>query len=142
MPSTDATASDIPCWTEALHVRFDQATGRLRKSGGWISNDFNYDETISGTARTLYSATINQKVYTVIGTNSYLYGLIGSDLVNISPLQTSSTAAANSLDTHYATLANNPITTTNGSKYIVIADTEAALFQVGDEYVLKWRIDN
>jgi hypothetical protein len=137
MPSTDATSSDIPCWSAGNHVRFDPTTGRLRKLAGWESSSFDYDETISGTIRTIYSANISQRVYTLLGTNSNLYSLIGSRLNNISPLQTSATAAANSLDTHYATLASDPIATTSGSTMLVISDSEAALFEAGDIYTLS-----
>lgn len=137
MPSTDATASDIPCWAFTDKCRFDPTTGRLRKIGGWIVNTFDYGSTISGVARTLYSATISEKVYTVIGTNSYLYSLIGSNLTNITPLQTSAIAIADSLDTHYATLGSNPLATTNGSNFVVVTDTEAALFKIGDTYTLS-----
>lgn len=137
MPSTDATPTDIPCWANALHVRFDPNTGRVRKLGGWVANTFDYDAEIEGTVRTIYSVVINLKIYTIIGTNSYLYSLIGSDLANITPLDTSSEAAANSLATNYGTLANNPVTTTNGSKSIVLTDTSAAKYQVGDSYKLS-----
>lgn len=136
MPSTDATPSDIPCWASGYHVRFDSNTGRLRKLAGWNSISFDYDATIMGTMRNIYSATINQRVTTIIGTNSYLYSVIGSRLSNITPLDTSPITAANSLATHYATLANNPITTINGSNTITIADTQASLFKVGDSYTL------
>lgn len=137
MPSTDATASDIPCWSSGYHVRFDTSTGRLRKLAGWSSIAFDYGLTISGIMRTIFSSTINQKVYTAIGTHSHLYSLVGSELVNITPLDTSSVAIANSLATHYATFASNPITTVSGSTTITIADTQASLFQVGDYYTLS-----
>lgn len=137
MPSTDATASDIPCWASTYHVRFDPTTGRIRKLGGWMSTSFNYGNTISGTSRTLYSAIINQKVYTIIGTNSYLYALVGSILTNITPLDTSSVAVANSLATHYGTLASNPITTINGSHYITVADADAGRYRINDNYTLS-----
>ncbi len=137
MPSTDASASDIPCWTYGNHIRFDTNTGRVRKIYGWSSITFNYSTSITGTTRTVYSANINQKVYTILGTNCCLYSLIGSDLANITPLATTPISIANSLATHYATLASNPITTINGSATITIADTQASLFQVGDIYVLS-----
>lgn len=137
MPSTDATPSDIPCWSSGYHIRFDSTTGRLRKLAGWAGISFDYDATISGTLRTIYSATINQQVTTILGTNSNLYSLIGSSLTNITPLDTTPIAVANSLATHYGTLANNPITTVNGSNTIVISDTQASLFQVGDVYTLS-----
>lgn len=137
MPSTDATPSDIPCWAFTRHVRFDPTTGRVRKLGGWMSNSFDYDEEVEGTIRTIYSATINQKVYTVLGTNNNLYALIGSSLTNISPLDSVSVSAANSLATHYGTLASNPIATTNGSNYVTVSDADASRYQVNDNYTLS-----
>lgn len=137
MPSTDATPFDIPCWSMTDKIRFDPETGRIRKIGGWTLNTFDYDQTITGTIRTIFSDTINQKVYTVIGTNSYLYGLIGSSLTNITTLDTVAVAAANSLETHYGTLANNPFTTTNGSMSVVVADTSASRYETGDIYTLS-----
>lgn len=137
MPFTDATPSDIPCWATSLHIRFDPTTGRIRKLGGWSSSSFDYDAEIEGVARTLYSATIDNRVYTIIGTQCYLYSLVGSRLDNITPVLTSSTAAANSLATLYGTLANNPITTVNGSTTITIADTSSARLQPGDLVTLS-----
>jgi hypothetical protein len=137
MPATDATASDIPCWASTYHVRFDPTTGRIRKLGGWTANTFDYDAEISGVIRTVYSATINQKVYTILGTQSYLYSLIGSQLVNITPLDTTAIPAANSLATLYGTLSNNPITTVDGSNSVAITDTSSSKFQAGDIYTLS-----
>lgn len=137
MPSTDATPSDIPCWADTYHVRFDPTTGRLRKLGGWVSNTFDYGDTVTGTIRTVYSATINQKVYTVLGTQCYLYGLIGSSLTNITPVDTTATPAANSLATHYGTLTNNPIATVTGSNSVTVTDADAARYQVNDRYTLS-----
>lgn len=137
MPATDATGFDIPCYADSYHVRFDPSTGRPRKIGGWVSNIFDYGAEVVGTMRTIYSATINQKVYTILGTESYLYSLIGSTLTNISPLKTTTVSAPDSLSTHYDTLANNPLTTTNGSGYINVSDPEAERFIVGDRYTLS-----
>jgi len=132
MPSTDATPSDIPCWAFSDKIRFDPTTGRPRKIGGWVSNTFDYSAAMSGTCRSVFSATINGKVYTTLGTNSYQYSLIGSRLTNITPLKTTPIAAANSLNTHYGTLASDPLTTVNGSALVVVSDTEAILFKVND----------
>lgn len=137
MPFADATPSDIPCWADSLHVRFDPTTGRIRKLGGWVSNTFDYDGEIAGTIRTVYSATINQKVYTLLGTNSHLYALIGSSLTNITPLQTTPIAVANSLATHYDTLAADPINTLIGSNYITVTDADAARYKINDNYTLS-----
>lgn len=137
MPPTDATASDIPCWTSAYGIRFDPNTGRPRKIGGYTSSMFDYNAVISGTIRTIYSAIVNQKVYTILGTQCNLYSLIGSRLVNITPSQASGTLAANSISTHFGTLANNPVNTTVGSKTISITDSSYSRYQVNDSYKLS-----
>lgn len=137
MPSTDATASDVPCWTSALHVRFDPTTGRVRKLGGWTARDFDYDLTVDGTIRTVFSATINQKVYTILGTNTGVYSNIGSVLNNITPLITAPVAAANSLATHYGTLGADPINTVSGSNTVTVTDPDAGRYQLNDRYVLS-----
>ena len=137
MPSSDATPFDVPCWVSSQGIRFDPESGRPRKIGGWQSQDFDYGAQIKGVARTLFSATINQKVYTVIGTNSYLYSLIGSSLTNITPLDTNTIAIPNSLSTHYGLLGNDPFTTTNGSRTVVVTDPDADLYKVGDRYTLS-----
>lgn len=137
MPTSDATSFDIPCWSDSLHIRFDPTTGRVRKLGGWVGNDFDYGAQIEGITRTVYSASINQKIYTVLGTNENLYSLIGSTLTNITPLQTSSVAAPDSLATHYDTLANDPFTTVNASNDVVISDAEASNYQLNDIYTIS-----
>lgn len=137
MPLTDATPSDIPCWQDAFHCRFDPNTGRLKKIGGWERNVFDFNETIRGIIRTVWSATINQRIYTILGTNTNLYSVLGSRLANITPFQTTSINIPNSLSTHYGSLANNPIETTLGSNTIAITDTEADLFKPGDVYTLS-----
>lgn len=137
MPSSDATNFDIPCWSMSYGIRFDPETGRPRKVGGNIINTFDYNATVSGTIRTVYSNIINQKIYTILGTNTSVYGVIGSQLTNIGPLDTATVAAANSLSTHYGTLAANPLTTVNGSKTVIIADTDAAKYKPGDIYTLS-----
>lgn len=137
MPSTDGTRSDIPCYSDTLHMRFDPTTGRLRKIGGWMTQLYNFGASVVGTIRTIYSVTINQKVYTILGTESTLYALIGSILTNITPLKATSVAAANSLATHFGTLANNPIATVNGSNFVTVTDADAARYQPFDNYTLS-----
>lgn len=134
-PAPDSTAFATDHFTYAEKIRFVEDVPE--KIGGWEQFNFNNDATIDGTSRSIYSQSINGRVYTTIGTNSKLYSVIGSELTNITPLSTSTATVANSLATHYATLANNPVTTVNGSKTIVIADTEAALFEIGDTYKLS-----
>lgn len=118
-PPTDATEQVTTHWTDARNVR--SFNGLPRKLGGWTSYMFDGGNTISGAPRTLYSQRISTSLWALIGTNTRLYSLLGTSLTNITPLVTATTAIANSLDTNYSTLANNPITTVNGSTTVTFA---------------------
>lgn len=93
--------------------------------------------TIIGCVRAIFSANLDEKVQTMLGGSKALYALLGSDLSNLTPLLTATTAIANSLDTHYDTLASDPLATTNGSNEVIVTDTEAGLFEAGDTYTLS-----
>lgn len=134
-PSTDRTALSTPHYTFADKIRFWR--GIPQKIGGWLRFYFENMASIMGIARTLYSAVIANVATTIIGTNSYLYALFGQSLTNITPLQTSTIAIANSLANDYGTLAANPITTSIGTGNITVADTNASFYQAGDVYTLS-----
>ncbi len=129
-PVTDKTASATNHYIFSDKVR--TRDGIMEKIGGYESIQFDYSDTIDGYSRSLYTDFINGKYYTVIGTNRKLYSLIGTRLSNISPLKTTSVAAANSLATQYGTLSNNPFSTTNGSNFVTVSDTQASRFRAGD----------
>lgn len=132
---TDNTALSTKHFTWAQGIRF--VKGLPQKIGGWTLFQFSGDATIYGTARSIFSSSINGRVRTVIGTDKRLYDVTGSTLTNITPLQTTTIAVANALDNHYATLAANPISVTSGSNVITVTDTEASKFQIGDTYTLS-----
>lgn len=134
-PLTERTSLSTNHWRASDKIRF--IDGFPQKRAGWLTVSFDNDDAISGCARSIYSTRFSNAVYSLIGTNEKLYSLFGTELVNITPLVTATTAIADSLDTHYDTLASNPLTTTSGSRNIVIADTEAALFQTGDTYTIS-----
>lgn len=133
-PATDATPSSVRQYVDAQNIRF--VKGKPQKIGGWDPVTLN-GQSVSGIARSVFGSQISGKVQTLLGSSEGLYGLIGSDNQNITPFLTSSTAAANSLDTHYDALASDPVTTTNGSAFVEIADTDATKYQVGDSYTLS-----
>lgn len=134
-PITDRTRLNTQHYTYTDKIRFWR--GSPQKIGGWLSVMFEYYNQIQGYARSLYSAIIQQYQATVIGTHSDLYALYGNLLINITPLETSTNAIANSIETNYDTLANNPIGTTLGTGDLTITDTSAALYQEGDSYTLS-----
>lgn len=133
-PSTDNTPLATKHWTFSDKIRF--VNGFPQKIGGWTLSTILSGETILGAARMLFSAILAGRVQTVVGTDEKLYGLRGSRLTNITPLQTSTTAIANSLATLFGTLANNPVSVTNGSATITISDTSASRFKINDTVTL------
>ena len=135
MPITDSTAARTVHFIYTKAIRF--VDGVPEKVGGNVSIDFDYDATISGTVRTIFTDIVSGIYYALFGSNEKLYSMLGSRLTNITPLVTSSTAAANSLATLYGTLANNPLSTTNGSPTITVADTSASRLTAGDTITLS-----
>lgn len=134
-PSTDKSAFATQHYTAADKIRF--RFGYPQKIGGWNAAIFTAGSTIAGKARSLFSTILSTAINTLIGTNTKLYSLSGSVLINITPLQTSTIAIAASLATDFGTLASNPITTVNGSGTITIADTNASKYLVGDTVTLS-----
>lgn len=111
--------------------------GYPEKIGGWEQANFYRDETVNGVVRSIYSMEILGRPHLLIGTNTRLYDVNGGQLVNITPIQPDSVAAANSLSTSYDTLANNPFTMTNGSNLVVINDVDAPLYKIGDTITIS-----
>lgn len=120
-PSTDFTTASTPHFVEADKVRFRD--GFPEKIGGWESVTINNNDPVNGCARSIFSYNLAGNVRYLIGTESNLYSLLGSQLTNITPLVTATTAIANSLDSNFGTLANKPIATVNGSNTVTITDT-------------------
>lgn len=133
-PSTDSTPQSTQHFVAAQGIRF--IDGYPHKIGGWQSVEFDNDDVIDGCARTVISRFVNGSVWYNVGTDTSLYNIFGSGLVNITPLSTSTTAIANSLATYYKTLANNPIATTSGSNDLVITDTSTRI-RAGDTVVIS-----
>jgi hypothetical protein len=126
-PSLDSTALLTLHYTATDKVFFkgkDQQPPKLAKIDGWVSSPTYTENAIGflGACRSVWSYQYLFK-RTLFGTSSRLYCLQQGELFNITPLQTSSTAAANSLATNYTTLANDPIATVNGSTTVTIAHT-------------------
>lgn len=134
-PSTDKTAFATDHYTFSDKIRF--VDGLPEKIGGWDSVVFANSNVAKGAMRTIFSITVSGRVITVLGTNEKLYAQIGSILTNITPLQAATVAIADSLATDYDTLANNPVTTVNGSPTVTIADSNAGSYKAGDLITLS-----
>ncbi len=129
-PSTDDTNFFAQNYTASNGIRFRK--GIPEKKGGFTKFNYQMGQSTTGAPRAEYSTEINGAFYTLIGTSTRLYALIGSVLTNITPFLTSSTAAANSLSTLYGTLANDPISTIINSNIVTVQDASASRLRVGD----------
>jgi hypothetical protein len=119
-PSTDKSPFATKHYTQADKIRF--RFGYPEKIGGWYSILLTGGASISGYARSLFSAIISTSINTLIGTNSYVYALSGSSLSNITPIAATTVPVANSLTTDYQLgFSNNPISTVSGSTVITFA---------------------
>jgi len=132
--SVDSTAQATQHFVAASKIRF--IDGFPAKIGGWQSVLFDDDAVISGCSRSIFSHYVNGNVQYIIGTDTNLFNIFGSQLTNITPVVATPVAIANSLATTYGTLGNNPVTTVSGSNTITIADT-ATKVRVGDTIVLS-----
>ncbi|CAB4164578.1 hypothetical protein UFOVP826_53 [uncultured Caudovirales phage] len=119
-PSTDETPWATEHYIDTLGVRF--RNNKPEKSGGFLKQSFDNGNTIAGVPRAIYSQIINGKAYTLYGTHSRLYAVVGSGLINITPFGTSSVAVGANLTTTYGTLPTvNPLTTVSGEREVTIA---------------------
>ncbi|MEE8208534.1 MAG: hypothetical protein V3T88_06245 [Nitrosomonadaceae bacterium] len=133
-PITDFTNQSTSHWTAADKIRF--VDGFPEKIGGWTVFTLESGQAVSGCPRTIFSYILDGKVFYSIGTHTRLYSLLSSQLTNITPLVTATTAIANSLDTHFGLLGNDPIDTVNTSTTLTINDT-ATVVRVGDTITLS-----
>jgi hypothetical protein len=133
-PSTDKPTASTRHYTFTDKIRF--VDGLPEKVGGWESLSYDQGDSISGAARSLFSYILSGLNRYMIGTNTRLYDLTASASTNITPVQVATTVIANSLDTYYTTLGNDPVATTNTSTTLVVTDT-AHKFEVNDTVTLS-----
>lgn len=116
-PTTDFTQLDSLTYVAADKVRFQN--GRLRKLKGWVRNFSTNFQRLAGCARAIYSyIPTDQFPRVLIGTSSRLYVFYKGAFYNITPLVTSTTAIANSLETVYLTDSAYSVTTESGSAIV------------------------
>lgn len=119
-PDTDFTTASTPHFVSADKIRFRD--GFPEKIGGFESVSIEGGTLIGGCLRSIYSYNLSNNVNYLLGTNSNLYHLLGSALTNITPLVETATPIANSLDSNYGVLANDPLSTVSGSNEITVSD--------------------
>lgn len=132
--SSDMPEATTQHYTFSDKIRF--VGGYPEKIGGWSAVSLDVGESLFGSCRSVYSYTLDSYNRYLIGSNSALFDLTGSNSTNITPVKTVSVSAANSLATYYGTLTNNPIATVNGSTTITITDA-AHKFKAGDIVTLS-----
>jgi len=133
-PVTDFTTASTPHFIAADKIRFRD--GFPEKIGGWLVFTLDNDDPINGCTRSIFSYVLSKNIRYIIGTDLNLYSLFGTSLVNITPLVTATTAIANSLDSNFGTLANDPVATVSGTATLTITDT-ATKVRVGDTITLS-----
>lgn len=117
-PEPDATELETLHYTDTDNVYFNN--GKLWTLPGYLAVLFAVDNYIGGAARSLISYRSTTANY-IIGTSSRLYSYQLGTLYNITPIDSTTHAIANSISTVYSALANNPITTEIGSTDLEIA---------------------
>lgn len=133
-PVTDKPIATTQHYTFTKHIRF--VDGFPEKIGGWESLTFDDSKTINGCVRSIFSYKLSGLSRYLLGSNTKLYDIFGSELTNITPLDTSTIAIANSLDTFHGTLGSNPIDSVSGSATLTINDTGHKLV-AGDTVTLS-----
>lgn len=133
-PETDKPEATTQHFVDISRIRFKD--GLPEKIGGWESLAFDSGRVLGGCTRTIYSYKLSGQNRYLLGSNTKLFDMFGSELTNITPLKTATTAIANSLDTFHGTLGTDPIATVDGSTTITITDTAHKL-QPGDTVTLS-----
>ena len=136
--NADFTNQSTPHYVFADKVRFKD--GFPEKIGGWVSVDLDNKFGLLGCTRNIYSYFQGANINYILGTNSGLYAVNTlNDLNNITPVQTASTEN-NVYSSNYGGLANNPLTTTLGSRVITVSDPSHRLLN-GDVVQLSGAVD-
>lgn len=110
------TLITAPCYTDTDHVHFkDGVLTTIPPYSITVQTGDDGVMELFGGLRCIHASKLsgtNAGTYFFFATHSHLYVLCNGTLYNITPLETSSTA-----------LANNPITTSNGSSIVTVAQT-------------------
>lgn len=113
-PSPDSTELDGVMFQDGQHIRF--YNGRPQTNGGTQQITTSGMLSLAGCNRFIINyRKDDNNIYTVIGGDTKLWALLGGQLTNITPLQTSSYSLSNLLATNYATLGANPLQTNSGT---------------------------
>ena len=134
-PSTDETPWNTQHYTDSLGIRF--RNGMPEKIGGNLAIDFDKGNTVAGVPRSYFSQIINGKMYSLIGTHTRLYCVLGSQLTNITPVKSTTVAVGANLTTDYVTLANDSFATVNGSKTITVTKAISSRYRAGDSVTIS-----
>lgn len=133
---TDRPATSTRHFTFSKAIRF--VDGLPQKIKGWIAVDYTEGASIEGAPRSMYPYILGNIPRYLIGTNTRLYDLTGATPTNITPVETSSVAVANSLNTFVRSTIVNPVTTINGSTMVTvdISSSYVSYTRVGDSITL------
>lgn len=137
----DDDPSSTMQWTDSQWFRFVRSYPQL--VGGYVIQPFDGDSTNlpldSSPFRSIHSQVVSDDIGYIYGGASGIYYAIGavSNFSNITPLSGTTTAIADSLDTHFLSLGSDPINTTDTSTTVVIDATGIGdILEVGDLFVI------
>lgn len=127
----EATLTSSRHWWFADKIRF--VGGRPQKIGGWDA----VEGAVEGAVRSIWSGWMLGYLLYMIGSHKRLYLMIQGNLTNVTPFDDTPVAIADSLETLYGTLANNPFVTQDGSALVSVLDSEGGRLVAGDTVVVS-----
>lgn len=118
--TTDFTPQSTTHWTYTDKIRF--VDGFPQKRGGNAILQFSGIYGILGTARMIFSYTLGNVIYYLVGTNSNLYSIVGNVLFNATPVVPPGDAYVDIMGTFYNILTTNAFASMAGSNVITVTD--------------------
>lgn len=122
----DFTPQSVGMWSYTDKVRF--VDGFPEKIGGWQILPLAGIYMILGTVRNIFSYTLGNVIYYLVGTNSNMYSIVGNTLFNATPMDAVTDTYMDILGTLYDTMPANPFSTGVGSRTVVVTDTAHPFF--------------
>lgn len=119
--TSDFTPQSTQHYTYADKVRF--IDGFPEKIGGWQSLIVSTPYYMNGCCRALYSYTLRNVIYYLIGTHTNLYQIQGNNVFNATPVVDTANTYNNILGTYYGTLSADPFSVVAGIPSVTVLDT-------------------
>lgn len=116
----DFTPQSTAQWTFADKVRM--VDGFPEKIGGWTALPISSNFSILGVVRMIFSYSLANVSYYLLGSNSHLYSITGNSLYNATPLDVGTDMLNNVMGTYYGPMAANPFDAVFGLTSVTVTD--------------------